>query len=174
MVAEKAKQKKASNRVKAYTYQYETSPKKLKPEYVKKPINKVENTVSNAKKSENKYNYKPIFYIVAGFIMLFTICYRNSLINESYTNKENLKTQLAEVQKENEQLKVNIESSLNLNSIEKTAREQLGMKKLTNDQKVYVNLQKKDYVESAIDEIAIEKNNSLIERILNELTKIIK
>lgn len=173
MVAEKTKQKQPTNRRKSYTYEYETSPKKLQPEYVKEYSSKEKN-VSKQVSKKSKYNYKPIVYIAAGFVMLFTICYRNSLINESYTEKENLKSQLAEVQKENEQLKVNIESSLNLNSIEKTASEQLGMKKLTNDQKNYVNLQKKDYVESSAEEIVVENNVSLIDRILNELTKIIK
>ncbi len=42
------------------------------------------------------------------------------------------------LQKENEQLKVNIENSLNLNNIEKAAKEKLGMKKLDNNQKTYM------------------------------------
>jgi len=57
--------------------------------------------------------------------------------------KENIKSQVSAMQKENEQLKVSIENSLNLNSIEKAAEEKLGMRKLDNNQKVYVDLQKK-------------------------------
>lgn len=169
MVAERTKKNK---KTKAYAYQYETSPKKIVPAYNEKVSAKTKK--EKVIKNENKYNYKPIIYIAIGFVMLFIICYRNSLINESYTEKENLKSQLSEIQKENEQLKVNIESSLNLNSVEKVASEQLGMRKMTNDQKVYVNLQKKDYVESSKDDIIIENNVSLIDKILNELTKIIK
>ena len=176
MVVEKSKQKKTAPKSRAYAYQYETSPRKLQPEKIQP--NKKENAKkSDAKtKSESKaqYNYKPILYIITGFIMLFTICYRNSLINESYSKKENLKAQLAEIQKENEQLKVNIESSLNLSAIEKIASEQLGMQKLTNEQKIYVNLPKKDYVEPATEEVIIEKETSIFEKILNALTKAIK
>ena len=177
MVAEKTKQKKQNNKAKAYTYQYETSPKKLQPEYVpqKQSASQKQDTKKKSnEKNKTKYNYKPIAYIIAGFVMLFTICYRNSLINESYNRKENLKSQLAEIQKENDQLKVNIESSLNLNAIEKIASEQLGMQKLTNDQKIYVNLPKKDYVEPAAEEVIIGDETSLLERILDALTKVIK
>ena len=106
--------------------------------------------------------------------MLLTVSYRYSLINENYNNKESLKSQLCEIEKENEQLKVNIESSLNLNSVEKTAETELGMHKLTNDQKVYVYLQKKDYVEPTVEEVVIDEQTSWWEKILNSLTKIIK
>ena len=43
------------------------------------------------------------------------------------------------IQKENEQLKVNIENSLNLNNVEKIAKEKLGMQKLTNKKTLYVS-----------------------------------
>ena len=162
-------------------YQYETSPRKVEPDYEKKqsPYKKKKSTSKKANSSNNtkkkvQYNVKPILYIAVGFIMLFTICYRNSLINENYNNKEKLKTQLSEVEKENEQLKVGIESSLNLNSVEKTAEDQLGMQKLTNNQKVYVNLQKKDYVEPATEEVEFKSDTSWFDKILNSLTKIIK
>lgn len=169
-----------------YGYQFETSPRKLEPEYKKtnNPYKKkksaiVENnntkkkTTTNTKK-KSKYNVKPIIYIAVGFIMLFTISYRNSLINESYNEKEKLKSELSSIQKENEQLKVNIESSLNLNSVERTAQEELGMQKLNNSQKVYVNLQKKDYVEPTTEKVVINENTSWWSRVLNALMQKIK
>ena len=59
-----------------------------------------------------------------------------------------------------EKTKVSIENGLNLNNIEKLAKEKLGMQKLTNKQTVYINLPKKDYVESASEEVVVktEKN----------------
>ena len=57
---------------------------------------------------------------------------------------------MSSLEKENEQLKVNIENSVNLNNIEQAAKEKLGMQKLTNKQAVYVSLPKKDYIESVI------------------------
>ena len=109
-----------------YSYQYETSPRKLQPDYevrgnntVKKKkstLNTKKNKVANnqVKKNNSKtkktttYNYKPVVYIVLGFVMLCTISYRYSLINEKYNQKENIKSQVSAVQKENEQLKVSI------------------------------------------------------------------
>ena len=163
-----------------YGYQYETSPKKLEPEYrrEKNPYKKKKSTPVKRKKvatkKKSKYNMKPIIYIMIGFAMLFTISYRNSLINESYNEKEKLKSQLSAVEKENEQLKVNIESSLNLNSVKKVAEEQLGMQKLDNNQKIYVNLQKKDYVEPMTEEVVINKDTSWWNKVINALMQVIE
>ena len=152
-------------------YQYETSPRKLEPKYSNKP--------KRAKKVKSKtkvklYNTKPLLYIAIGFAMLFVISYRNSVINENYAKKESLKNQLSQVEKENEQLKVNIESSLNLNNVEKRAREELGMQKLSNEQKIYVDLQKQDYIETSAEDVKIKENSNFWEKIMNSLTKIIK
>ena len=157
-------------------YQYETSPRKIEPDYeVRKKSTKIQNNRTKpAQKAKRKYNTKPILYIVVGFAMLFTICYRNSLINESYNKKESLKTQLTEVQKENEQMKVNIEASSNLNAVEKRAESELGMQKLSNNQKIYVNLQKKDYVEPATEKVSIDDESSWWNKILKSLTQVIK
>lgn len=95
-------------------------------------------------------------YIGIIFAILFAISYRNSLINESFSRNEKLKTTLAVTQKENEQLQVNIENNLNLSNIEKLAKEKLGMQKLDNSQKVYVSLPKKDYIEPAVEEVVID------------------
>ena len=163
-----------------YGYQYETSPKKLQPEYVptkkaKKKTNvKPQNTKKPSKQQKNKYNYKPVVYIGLAFVMLFTISYRYSLINEEYNSKENIKSKVSAVQKENEQLKVSIENSLNLSTIEKAAEEKLGMRKLDNSQKVYVDLQKKDYIEPATEEIMIEENTSFFNKILTRISELFK
>ena len=106
--------------------------------------------------------------------MLFTISYRNSLINENYNKKEDIKSQVSAMQKENEQLKVSIENSLNLSTIEKAAEEKLGMRKLDNSQKVYVDLQKKDYIEPATEEIVIEENTSFFNKILTRISELFK
>ena len=116
-------------------YQYETSPRKIRPEYEPRKTSakkrasnvnkakKVTKNTANKKVKKAKYNYKPVVYIMLGFAMLFTISYRYSLINEKYNQKENIKLQVSAVQKQNEQLKVSIENSLNLNSVEKSAEE---------------------------------------------------
>ena len=171
-----------------YGFQYETSPRKLHPEYEpnKNPYKKKKSSLSKTKansnkqqnkskaKKKNKYNYKPVAYIMITFAMLFTISYRYSLINEQHNAKEEIKSKVSAVQKENEQLKVSIENSLNLSSVAKAAEDKLGMQKLDNNQKIYLDLQKKDYVEPASEEVIIDDNISWFERILNTLTQIIK
>lgn len=161
-------------------YEYETSPRKLEPEYNpyrdREPVKRVKSkkqikTSANKKvKSEKaKKDMKKIMTVFAVFAVLLTISYRESLITEKFNQVQNLKTNLASVKKENEQLEVNIENSLNLNNIEQAAKEQLGMQKLSNKQIVYINLPKKDYVESATEEVVIQKDDSLISKIIGML-----
>lgn len=156
-------------------YQYETSPRKLKPDYdynrTKKVVPKKASNKKNVKKAQVKQNKKTetMILVAIGFIILLAISYRNTLINERFAEIKNLKTQLAAITKENEQLEVNIENSINLNNIEKEAKERLGMQKLTNKQTVYISLPKKDYVQSATEEVIIEKEESLFENIINKI-----
>ena len=124
-------------------YQYETSPRKLQPEYEprKNPYANKKSSTKNDKKqnSEPKKQMKPKAKLVLGialaFAILFAISYQNSLITENFNKKETLKRELSEIQKENEQLKVNIEKSLNLKKVEQSAKELLGMQKLDNSKK---------------------------------------
>ena len=68
-------------------------------------------------------------------------------------------------------MEVNIESSLNLSNIEESAKEKLGMQKLDNGQKVYVNLDKKDYVEVGTQDVEVkeETNSNWFEKLINKL-----
>ncbi len=161
-------------------YQYETSPRKLQPEYeprVKKyPKKSTARKVTSKKQAKTqskrkvKLEAKVMAYVVIGFIILLAISYRNSVINEKFAQIKTLKANLATIQKENEQLEVNIENSLNLKTIEQSAKELLGMQKLQNSQSVYINLPKEDYIEPASEEIVTEDNSSLWEKIVNFIT----
>lgn len=158
-------------------YQYETSPRKLETEY--EPIRKTypkkksstlkKKNVKPKQKRQLKSNVKAVGAILLIFASLVVISYRNSQINEKFNHNANLKLQLATIQKENEQLKVNLENSMNLSNIEKLAEEKLGMQKLDSTQKVYVSLDKKDYVEHASEEVIIEKNENWFQKLLNTL-----
>lgn len=158
-------------------YQYETSPRKLEPEYetIRKTYPKKKSSTLRKKnvnpkpKRQLKSNVKVIGAILLVFASLVVISYRNSQINEKFNDNTNLKSQLAAIQKENEQLKVNLENSMNLSNIEKLAEEKLGMQKLDSTQKVYVSLDKKDYVEHASEEVVIEKNENWFQKLLNTI-----
>lgn len=164
-------------------YQYGTNPRKVEPEYspykqkttnksrkpeVLKTKNKAEVKVSRKEKIKTT---KRIGLVIAIFIVLLTISYRNSQINENFNQVQNLKKELSSLEKENEQLKVNIENSVNLNNIEQAAKEKLGMQKLTNKQAVYVSLPKKDYIETSTEEVEIEEDQNWFEKILNIFKK---
>ncbi len=150
----------------ATKYQYETSPRKLEPDYktekkrqnirVVKDLPKQEVKLSKEQKRKHR---RATFLVMVIFALLLTISYRNTKINEKFNDMQNLKTELASLQKENEQLQVTIENSLNFSNIEKQAKEKLGMQKLTNKQTLYVSLPKKDYIEPATEKVEISDNN---------------
>lgn len=164
-------------------YQYGTSPRKLEPEYnpykqksnnnhrkleVRTTEKKSETSVS---KSEKIKITKRIGMVLIIFAVLLTISYRNSQINEQFNQVQNLKKELSSIEKENEQLKVNIENSININNIEQAAKEKLGMQKSSSKQTVYVSLPKKDYIETVSEEVVLEEEQNWFEKILNKFTK---
>lgn len=161
-------------------YQYETSPRKLKPEYVptakkypKKSTVKKSDTKNNVKKQENKNpNPKILLYIGAIFVILFAVSYRNALIAQEYSAIKNLKSNLSEIEKENKQLEVNIESKTNLGAIKEKAEKELGFKKLDDSKTVYVSLDKQDYIESSIEEVKIKEDTNWFEGIINKVKNI--
>lgn len=162
-------------------YQYETSPKKIEPEYEpqrkykktkkKEPLSREEIRQKQKElKQEKRRQIKNIAIIMGVFLVLLVISYRNSLITEKFNEIQDKKTELAQTEKNIGQLEVSIESSLNLKNLEKSARQKLGMKKLDNNQKVYVTIPKKDYTESALEEIET-KNNNWFENLIDKIFK---
>lgn len=165
-------------------YQYGTSPRKLQPEYEPRVKKYPKKSTAKKTKVEPKKRVKPrakqkkklkpeekiMLYVAIGFMILLAISYRNSVINEKFAENKKLKSNLATIQKENEQLEANIESNLNLKTIEQSAREGLGMQKLENSQSVYINLPKQDYIEPAAEEINTEEEVSIWEKIINFIT----
>ena len=162
------------------SYQYETSPRKLKPEEKPNKRNNNKKKISNQKQektkavSQVKSEVKAIMYIIIGFAVLFAIIYRNSLITASFNQKEDLKKQLSTLQKENAQTEINIQTSLNLANIENSASKMLGMKKLDDSQKVYVSLPKKDYVETASEQVVVTEEKNWFEKAIEAIIDFIK
>lgn len=159
-------------------YQYGTSPRKLETERknAKKTAQKKIHVVKEVQRQEikispeqRKKQVKATLVIVAAFLTLLTISYRNSKINEEFSQVQNLKKELTAIQKENEQLKVSIENGQNANNIEKEAKEKLGMQKLTSKQTVYVSLPKTDYVETPSETVVIDEETNWFQEILNKI-----
>ncbi len=166
-----------------HNYEYGTNPRKIEPDYkrgkkqnkndVKTRIKRNEEVRKQAMKLEKKKHQKNVALVVAIFLILLAISYRNSLINEKFNEIQNKKTELSSIEKTNGQLQVSIEESVNLSSIEQAAKDRLGMKKPDNDQKVYVELEKKDYVETATEEIKedTKDSNKWYEKIIDKIFK---
>lgn len=164
-------------------YQYETSPRKLEPEYspVTKKYPKKSVTPRNKNKTKNiskasiirrKDQFKLIAAVLLVFSAVLTMSYRNSQIDESFSKTEELKEKYMAIEKENDQMKVDIENSLNYNNVEQQAKELLGMQKLSNKQTVYVNLPKKDYIQPATETVVIEKSDGFINTVINKFKSI--
>ena len=157
-------------------YEYGTSPHKLEPDLPKrrqkrklKVVEDVPRQDIRISKEQKKRQIKLTLIVIGVFILLLTISYRNSQINEKFTQVQTLKKELSSLQKENEQLKVSIQNGLNLNTIEKLAKEKLGMQKLTNKQTVYVTLPKKDYVESASEKVIDEEPKNWLQKLFDKI-----
>lgn len=168
-----------------FNYEYETAPRKLEPEYsprrvkktkeeIKKQIKINERQKKDALKMEKKKHNKNVALVVAIFLVLLTISYRSSLISERFNEIQSAKEKLASIQKTNGQLEVSIESSLNLSNVKNSAKEKLGMQELDNGQKVYITLDKKDYVEGSSEDIDItedsdKSNDNWYKKIINKI-----
>lgn len=159
-------------------YEYETSPRKLEPDVPRrkqtqkrklKVVEDLPRQEVRISKEQKKRQIKLTLVVIGIFVLLLTISYRNSQINEKFNQVQVLKRELASLQKENEQTKVSIQNSLNLNTIEKLAKEKLGMQKLTNKQTVYISLPKKDYIESASEEVVKEKEKNWFEQFVDKI-----
>ena len=107
------------------------------------------------------------------FVLLFLIMYRNPKISESFAEINKIKNEISRVEKDNNQLEVEIQSSLNLYNVEQSAKDLLGMQKLTNSQTIYITLPKKDYIEASVEGVEIEKT-SIFDKIKNKFIDIFR
>lgn len=135
--------------------------------------NSINSDINNAQgnkitKANVKARLKIVMFLVAGFSVLFAISYQNSLISESFNRKEQYRKEMEALSKTNQQIEVSIENNLNLNTIEQTAKEQIGMQKLNNNQKIYVNLPKQDYVAPASEQVVIEENQNFFQKLFSK------
>lgn len=181
-----------------YGYQYETSPRKIKPEYTKtikkvqskskkkpqykKNVSPKNNTSKNerlksdkSKQTQNdtaKIKFSIFTKCVLLCLIVFIMIFRNSQISQSFSEIQKLKSSITSIEKENSQLEISIQNSLNLNNIEQAAKELLGMQKRTNKQTIYINLPKKDYVEARTEEIIIEENKTWFDNITEKIKNV--
>ena len=164
------------------SYQYGTSPRKYEPDYtvvmnkndtnkntkIEEPKKNIKNNVEKTKSKniqEGKSRALQIVVVLAIFGMLLTVSYREISIMEMFNQKKSLENNLATIEKENGQVEKSIkevESTLDWNSIQQKATEQLGMQKKSGTP---VDLEKSDNVETTSKFIKSEKSN-FIEKVI--------
>ena len=174
------------------SYQYGTSPRKYEPEYTRTTTNtkRTKNPTKQVarKENKNKVNTKvkekretktevkknvqegknralQVVTVLAIFGMLLTVSYREIAIMEMFNQKKNLENNLAVIQKEDGQVEKSIkevESTLDWNSIQQKAAEQLGMQKKPG---TLVDLDKTDNVETS-NKLIKNEETSIIDRVI--------
>ena len=164
------------------SYQYGTSPRKYEPDYtvvrkknvtnkntkIEEPKKNIKNNIEKTKSKniqEGKSRALQIVVVLAIFGMLLTVSYREISIMEMFNQKKSLENNLATIEKENGQVEKSIkevESTLDWNSIQQKATEQLGMQKKSGTP---VDLEKSDNVETTSKFIKSEKSN-FIEKVI--------
>ena len=165
------------------SYQYGTSPRKYDMDYIdveitksnkektKKIVKEKNKTNIDAKKKQKTKAQQgrsraiQVVTVLAIFGMLLTVSYREIAIMEMFNQKKNLENNLAVIQKEDGQVEKSIkevESTLDWNSIQQKAAEQLGMQKKSG---TLVDLDKSDNVETTSKLIKEEKTN-LVDKII--------
>lgn len=160
------------------SYQYGTSARKCEPEYQNRK--KENKTITKAKRVSNKTKIQKkkikktqerkskvmqMFMVFAIFGMLLTLSYREISIMEMFNQKKDMENKLATIEKENGQVEKSItevESSLDWNSIQQKATNELGMQKKSG---IPVDLDKTDNVETNNQFINKEKT-SILEQII--------
>lgn len=116
------------------------------------------NKISKSKKNNftTWKKFQIVFVFTLVFLFMFLIMYRNSQINETFSEINKIKNEIVKIQKENDKLEVSIQTSLNLSNVEQSAKELLGMQKLTNEQTIHISLPKKDYIETSVEKVVVE------------------
>ena len=107
--------------------------------------------------------------LILGIFFVMTL--RDSEKDQLFTQIKTLKAEITQLNKDNDQLEISIQNSLNLNTIEQAAKDLLGMQKLTAKQTRYINLPKKDYVEPRVEEVVVEGKKNIFEKIIGIFKK---
>lgn len=177
----KPKNKKSNNKKKNVPIKTKKTVQKQQPQSANKDNSKIkENRKTKSEiRKEKLMDFKVKFSIACKTVLIFAafffVLFREAQINELFSNIQKLKTEITTCQKENDQIEISIQNSINANHIEQSAKELLGMQKLTSKQTVYISLPKEDYVEHNTEEVIIgeEKNwfDSFVDNIKNLINK---
>ena len=112
-------------------YQYDTNPRKVQTEEQMpnknksrkksglKVVKEMPKQQPKVSKEQKRKHAKLTMFALLAFTVLLAISYQNSQITVKFNEMQEQKKKLATIQKENEQLEINIENNLNIKNIEK-------------------------------------------------------
>lgn len=105
------------------------------------------------------------------FSVLLLICYRSSVINESFQALGILKGDLEDVYVLNAQIESDIQTQTDLSNIETYAKYQLGMQKPKESQIQRIYVEKEDGITTPI--VIEEEENTFLNRLIDDILKLI-
>lgn len=105
------------------------------------------------------------------FSVLLLICYRSSVINESFQALGVLKGDLEDVYVLNAQIESDIQTQTDLSNIETYAKYQLGMQKPKESQIQRIYVEKEDGITTPI--VIEEEENTFLNRLIDDILKLI-
>ncbi len=115
---------------------------------------KVDKKAEFEKKKANKIKMrkrKMALYLSVFLLALFVIIVRNVAINDLHSEITAQTEKLEDLRVENEQARLNIENMTDKTKIQEYAENELGLRRITSAQTVYLNPAKKSYMKNVAD-----------------------
>ncbi len=116
-----------------------------------------------------KYFLHLLFLGILLISMPLYIIFKSAESDELFTSVNNLKSQIEEQRKENEQLALNLQNQASLVKIEQDAKYRLGMQKIEPTRIIKVQTNEKDYIETENVSIIRDKEETVFDKIFKFL-----
>lgn len=115
---------------------------------------------------------KFFLFLIFGILLIsmpLYIIFKSAESDELFTSVNNLKSQIEEQRKENEQLALNLQNQASLVKIEQDAKYRLGMQKIEPTRIIKVQTNEKDYIEAENVSIIKDKEEAVFDKIFKFL-----
>ena len=115
---------------------------------------------------------KFFLFLIFGILLIsmpLYIIFKSAESDELFTSVNNLKSQIEEQRKENEQLALNLQNQASLVKIEQDAKYRLGMQKIEPTRIIKVQTNEKDYIETENVSIIRDKEETIFDKIFKFL-----
>ena len=131
-----------------------------------------EEYIKRKKVKQRDARTKFFLFIIFGILLIsmpLYIIFKSAESDELFTSVNNLKSQIEEQRKENEQLALNLQNQASLVKIEQDAKYRLGMQKIEPTRIIKVQTNEKDYIETENVSIIRDKEETVFDKIFKFL-----